>query len=36
MLAALDIAEKIKKLWCSLVRFGVYFDQIVFEKVPKN
>ena len=22
--------EKILKIWCSLVRFGVYFDQIVF------
>ena len=21
--------EKILKIWCSLVRFGVYFDQIV-------
>ena len=21
--------EKILKMWCSLVRFGVYFDQIV-------
>ena len=23
------LQEKILKIWCSLVRFGVYFDQIV-------
>ena len=23
------LREKILKLWCSLVRFGVYFDRIV-------
>ena len=33
--------EKIRKMWCSLVRFGVYFDQIEYalyaslEKFPK-
>ena len=25
----LVLLEKILKIWCSLVRFGVYFDQIV-------
>ena len=28
--------EKILKMWCSLVRFGVYFDQIVSSKISKN
>ena len=25
--------EKIVKIWCSWVRFGVYFDQIVSRKI---
>ena len=27
--------EKILKIWCSLLRFGVYFDQIV-SNFPKK
>ena len=26
--------EKFLKVWCSLVRFEVYFDQIVYWKIP--
>ena len=26
--------EKILKMWCSLVRFDVYFDQIASRKIP--
>ena len=26
--------EKILEMWCSLVRFEVYFDQIVHWKIP--
>ena len=28
--------EKILKMWCSLVCFEVYFDQMCIEKFPKN
>ena len=27
--------EKILKMWCSLVRFGAYFDQIVLKNSKK-
>ena len=29
-------SEKILKMWCSLVCFEVYFDQMCIEKFPKN
>ena len=28
--------ENILKMWCSLVCFEVYFDQMCIEKFPKN
>ena len=30
------LPEKILKIWCSLVRFGVYFIRLCLEKFPKN
>ena len=31
-----SFSEKILKIWCILVRFGVSFDQIVSRKIPQN
>ena len=30
------LQEKILKIWCSLVRFGVYLIILCLEKFPKN
>ena len=30
------LPEKILKIWCSLVRFGVYLFRLCLEKFPKN
>ena len=30
------LLEKILKIWCCLVRFGVYLIRLCLEKFPKN
>ena len=35
-MAYVSFPEKILKIWCFLVRFGVYLDQIVSWKIPQK